>query len=268
MSSLSISAAWDETRGIIAHDGRLYMSVALALVVLPQVVMAVVGSPVAADASPLSRIVYAAVVCLGIVAQIALCRLAIGPAVTVGDAIAQGFVRLIPVLLVFLVGVFLLGVVVGLVSIALGAVGIVIIKSPGVPTPALIVLLLALGALVVAVLQLVVPLAAAETGNPLRLAARSWQLARGHYLRLLGFVVAVLIGVGLILMAVEVGLGSAIFLLLGQPNPGSMSALVLGLIGGLLQAGFTIVTAVMLARIYLQLAGRDHAKAGVPNSGI
>jgi hypothetical protein len=47
-----------------------------------------------------------------------------------------------------------------------------------------------------------------------------------------------------------------------------MSALVIGLVAGLIQAAFTVVTAVMLARMYLQLAGRTEAQASVPNSGI
>jgi hypothetical protein len=268
MSSLSISAAWDKARATLVRDGKLYLSVALALVVLPQVVMAVVGSPVAADASILARIIYIAAVLLGFVAQIAMCRLAIGPAVSVGEAIAQGFARLVPIFLIFVCATIILALVAGLVSIALSAVGIVIIKNPGVPSPAVILLILALAAVGLAILQLAVPIAAAETGNPLRIVSRSWHLARGHFLRLLGFVAAVLFGAGLIVFAVVAGLGSAIILLLGAPNPGSMSALLLGLLGGLLQAGFTIVTAVMIARIYLQLAGRHEAQVGVPNSGI
>ena len=45
MSSLSISAAWDETRSILVRDGQLFAAVALALIVLPEVVFAVVGAP-------------------------------------------------------------------------------------------------------------------------------------------------------------------------------------------------------------------------------
>jgi hypothetical protein len=73
--------------------------------------------------------------------------------------------------------------------------------------------------------------------------------------------------VGLAVIASQVGLGSVIVLLLGRPNPGSMSALMLGLVAGVLQAVFTVITAVMLARIYVQLAGRE-AQASVPSSGI
>ncbi len=268
MSSLSISAAWEETRAILARDGRLYLAVALALVVLPQVVMAVVGSPIAQDASMLAQLVYGAVILLGFVAQIAMCRLAIGPAVTVGDAITQGLVRLIPVFIVFAIAVVFMAIVAASIAIVLGAAGLVIIKNPGTPSGSVIALLLIIGAFTFTILQLVVPLAAAETGNPLRLIARSVQLARGHYLRLLGFVASVLFGIGLVVIAAELGLGSTVVLLLGKPAPGSMSALVLGLVAGLLQAAFTVVTAVMLARIYVQLAGRGSAQPGVPNSGI
>ena len=35
MRQLSISAAWEETKAIIARDGSLLMAVALALVALP-----------------------------------------------------------------------------------------------------------------------------------------------------------------------------------------------------------------------------------------
>ena len=39
MRRLSISRAWEETKSVIARDGRLLVSVALALVVLPQTIM-------------------------------------------------------------------------------------------------------------------------------------------------------------------------------------------------------------------------------------
>ena len=112
------------------------------------------------------------------------------------------------------------------------------------------------------------PVAAVETRNPIHMLPRVWHLARGNYWRLLGFVGLAVIGLGIVLIAVEVGLGSAIVLALGRPDPGSMSALLIGLIAGLLQAGFTVITAVMLARIYVQITGRGGAQASVPSSGM
>src|SRR5205809_4335301 len=178
MSSLSISTAWEETQAILARDGQLFFSVAMALVVLPQVVLAVVGSPMAQDASALSRAVYVAVILLGLVAQVALNRLAIGPAVTVRESISQGLVALIPLVLVLALVLVAIAVAAGVISIALGAAGVPIVRTAGQPTPALILVLLALTALVFAMMQLLFPVAAVETRNPIHMLPRVWHLAR------------------------------------------------------------------------------------------
>jgi len=44
-SKLSISRAWDETREIFRRDGGLLVSVALALIVLPAIVVGIVAPP-------------------------------------------------------------------------------------------------------------------------------------------------------------------------------------------------------------------------------
>ncbi|MFL6721306.1 MAG: hypothetical protein ACJ8FT_05825 [Sphingomonas sp.] len=268
MHSLSISAAWDETKAILARDGRLLATVALALVALPQVLLAVTGAPTGTESSLISKLVYAAVVLLGLVAQIAFNRLAIGPSVTVGNAITLGFARLAPVLLVFLVVVFGVAIIAALLVMLLGGTGAMTVTSTGQATPAIVGVLLVLMALSFAIFQLVFPIAAAETANPIRLIARSWQLAHRHYLRLLGFILVVFFGLGMVVFASEVGIGSLVFLLLGRPNPGSPSALVLGVVAGILQGAFSLVTAVMVARIYVQLTGRGEPHASVPSSGI
>jgi len=268
MRALSISAAWEETKTVLVRDGSLLAAVALALIVLPQVVLAVAGAPVGPEASILSKLLYVAVVRLGLVAQIALNRMAIGSAVIVKEAIGEGFVRLLPVMAVFVIVIVGLVLVTMVIAVALGAAGLATLKSTGQPPTAIVAVLVVLTALTFAIFQLVFPLAAVETGNPIRLISRSWQLARGHYLRLLGLVVTVFVGLGIVVIATQVGLGSLIVLLLGKPNPGSLSALVLGLIAGIIQAAFTVVTAVMLARMYVQLAGRSEAQPSVPSSGI
>jgi hypothetical protein len=257
MSSLSISAAWDESRVILTRDGKLLATVALALIVFPEIVFAVIGAPVGPQSSGLSWLTYLIVILLGAAAQIALNRLAIGPAVTVGSAIATGFTRLASVAVVGL----LMAVAIVLVAVVLllifGATGLMTMPSPGqAPPPSLLLLLIAIVILALAVFQLVFPLAAVETGNPFRLITRAWVLARHHYLRLLGFIAIIFVGLTLIVLATQLGIGSIIVVALGKPNPGTLSALALGIVAGIVQAGFTIVTAVMIARIYLQLAGR------------
>jgi hypothetical protein len=155
-----------------------------------------------------------------------------------------------------------------LLAVVLAATGLATLQAGGRPSASIVAALVIITALAFAIFQLVFPIAAVETGNPIRLISRSWQLARGHYLRLLGFVVMVFFGLGVVVLATQVGLGSVVVLFLGKPNAGSMSALILGLIGGVIQAAFTVITAVMLARIYVQLAGRGEAQASVPSSGI
>jgi hypothetical protein len=267
MGRLSLSRAWEESAAILVREGGLLAAVALALIVLPQLLLAVVGIPMGNDASFLGRLVYIAAALLGFVAQIAVNRLAIGPPVTVRDAIAQGFVRVAPVfavLILLIVGLVLITIV---VVVILGAAGLMALPSAGqAPSPALLLVLVIATALLFAIFQLIFPLAAVETGNPLRLIVRSWQLGRSQYLRLLAFLIVVFLGIALLAFAGQYGAGSVVVLLFGQPNPGSFSALILGLILGLIQALFTVTTAVMLARIYVQLAGRD-AHASVPSSG-
>jgi hypothetical protein len=269
MSSLSISAAWDETRLILARDGQLYAAVALALIVLPEVVFAVVGAPVGAQATFLAGLTYVIVILLGFAAQIALNRLAIGPSVTVGGAIGRGFARLPSVIAVLAVLMIALMFVAVALLMILGAARLVVLPSSGQAPPlSLIAMLIVLVALSFALFQLVFPIAAVETGNPIRLISRSWHLGKRHYPRLLAFIVIIIFGFGVVVIATQLGVGSVVTLLLGPPKPGSLSALVLGLAVGLIQAPFTVIAATMLARIYVQLAGRGDAQASVPNSGI
>lgn len=268
MGQLSLSRAWEETAAILVRDGGLLAAVALALIVLPQVVLSVVGMPMGAQANPLGEVIYIAAVLLGFVAQIAINRLAIGPSVTVRDAIAQGFLRLMSVFAVLVVLAIALVIVAIAIAMVLSAAHLMTLPPAGqAPTPSLIALLVILIALLFAIFQLIFPIAAVETGNPIRLITRSWQLGRHQYPRLLAFLLVVFVGIAIVALAGQFGVGSVVVLLLGRPNPGTFSALVLGLIAGAIQAAFTVVTAVMLARIYVQLAGRD-AQASVPSSGI
>lgn len=208
------------------------------------------------QATPVSEIVYIAAVLLGFVAQIAINRLAIGPSVRVADAIAQGFARVAPVFLVLAVVMFVVALVAVAVAMLLSAAGVGILPAAGKTPPAsLLSLLVLLTAAATAIFQLVFPLAAAETGNPIRLFTRSWQLSRGHYLRLFGFIITVFAALGIVTLLTQLGVGSVILLLIGRPTPGSLSALAIGLVAGVVQAAFAVIVAVMQARIYIQLVG-------------
>ena len=96
MSALSISSAWEDTKALLARDGRLFASVALALIVLPAAVMGVLDPRVEqGDSAPgwFNALVFI-VSLISLAGQLALIRLALGPSVTVGGAISHGFRRL------------------------------------------------------------------------------------------------------------------------------------------------------------------------------
>src|SRR5690242_18354965 len=100
MRALSLSQAWDETKAIITRDGRLFGSVALALIALPGVVEGLVA-PGGVDRSTPWWIDLVMLIgsLIALAGQLALIRLALGPSVTVGGAIAHGMRRL-PIYLV------------------------------------------------------------------------------------------------------------------------------------------------------------------------
>lgn len=268
MRKLSLSQSWDETRAVLSRDGRLFASVALALVVLPQTIVGLMVPRTSAEPSGIVFVLLTITLIIGFVAQIALNRLAIGPSTTVGAAIRRGVARMPVLLLGFLLVTLGLFVILVAVAAVLMAAGMGLSPSSGQEPPASVLLLIILfAALTYAIFQLIIPVAAAETGGPIHLLRRSWTLARGNYMRLLGFVLLVLTGLIFVLLAGQFGLGSMIAVALGPPEAGTLSALVISLVVALIQAGFTVIFAVMLARIYLQLAGGDTAQPSVPKTG-
>ena len=56
--------------------------------------------------------------------------------------------------------------------------------------------------------------------------------------------------------------------LFGPADPMSVSALIIAICVSAINAAATLLLAVMLARIYLQVAGRESIEVGVPKSGI
>jgi len=112
------------------------------------------------------------------------------------------------------------------------------------------------------------PVASEEESGPIQILRRSWDLTRGHWWQLFGFMVLFIIGALVLIAAVNWGITAVAVILLGAIEPMSLSALVVGLFDSVVNGAVTVILAVMLARIYLQLTGRDTAGASVPRSGI
>ena len=275
MRALSISQAWDETRDILTRDGRLYVAVALALVVLPAVVTGLINpSGVASTKNPLWITLVSLVASLITLAgQLGLVRLALGPSVTVGGAIAHG-VRRMPVYLggalIVIAALLILAIPFALVLAAMGVpLGREAAGSP--PQPGTLVALLlffAIACFVGVRMLMTLPVASAEPIGPVALIKRSWQLTAGHFWRLFGFLVLFFVAGMIVIFAIEAVVGIVSRLMTGPTvEPMSLSALIIALVQAVLNAALITVLAVMLARIYVQLAGRAGAEASVPSTG-
>lgn len=272
MSSLSISEAWDETKEIFSRDGKLYVSVALALIALPTTINTLVNPGGMANSSPLWKdLVGLAASLVGVAGQLALIRLALGPSVTVGGAISHGLRRLpvyIGAVLIILLCFALIAL--PLVMLAL-AVGVPLQAKPMPASPALVVISLLFFAFVLFVAVRFImsaAVASAEPVGPVAILKRSWSLTSGHFWPLLGFIILYLAAAVLLLMAVVSATGAVVGLFIGSIQPLSAGALVLALVQALVSAGVSTVFFVMIARMYAQLAGRDAAQVSVPSSGI
>jgi hypothetical protein len=269
MRALSISAAWDEARVILARDGRLLTTVALALIALPTAVSALLNPSGSYGVStPLWLDGMAVVVYLvALAGQLSLIRLATGPSVTVGGAIAHG-VRRLPIylagLLLVVLGLTILLVVIGVILTALG-VNLQGQTAAQMNPSALVGVLFFFVVFIFLFVRLVVsaPVASAEAVGPIGLLKRSWRLTDGHWWRLFGFLAAFFLGSAILALAVSSAVGIVLQLMFGSIQPLSPGALILALIQALLSAAVSTLFAVMIARIYLQLTGSPEA-SGTP----
>ena len=270
-SRLSISKAWDQTRDIFRRDGSLLVSVALALIVLPEVVVGLIAPPqTPPTTSSTDGLLRLAAGLIALVGQLALIRLALGPSTTVGAAIGHG-TRRFPatlgavVLLILALGVLMVPLII-ILTLVLGVDAEALRANPlqaGAGMFAIITLVI----LAISVrFTLVSPVASAEDIGPIAILKRSWNISGGHYWRLLAFILLML--VAMILLVITAGFlgGLLVRVISPEVEPFSLGALILALFGGVAQGAFSVLGAVMLARIYAQVAGRD-VEASVPSSG-
>jgi hypothetical protein len=265
MAGLSISRAWDETRSVLAHEGRLIWTVALALLVLPGAILGVVipdavtGTAALTGAIALPMLLVALI---GLIGRLAIARLALGGTVSVGQAIQEA-VRRVPVA----VAAFLLVMIP--IAAALTPFVPALLNAPQSPSPvaawgSMIVLLLGF-ALGVRLLATVIPQVAAQGGGPVRLVKDSWRQTEGHWWKLIGFVLLFFVAAIVATRSLQWVVGGAVLVALGPIKAMSLGALVLAVVLTLVGSLFTTIFTVMLVRIYLQLSCNTPL-ASVPSS--
>ncbi len=272
-SKLSIGDAWSEARGVLARNGTVIATVALALLVLPGVLIGTAAPPNSALAKGgLAGPLVLLSTLIGFAGQIAIARIALGPPLTVGQAIGVGFQRFLSFfaawllwLLPFLLGILLIVQASGVDPAALGNAAA---SQPQIsPVLSLLMLLLIIAMLVVAArVLLLYAVAAGERLGPIGMLKRSWQLSRGRALKLFGLLL--LLGLGFVVLVFGLGsaVASVVLLMFGQPQAWSISALLIALVEGVLSAIVSVFAAVLLARIYAQLS-RGNTSVSVPDAG-
>ena len=267
---LSLSRAWDETRTIFARDGGLFSAVALALVLLPQMVAGLAAPSSTGDEGMGARLIALVAAFTSIVGQLAIIRLAVGPSITVGGAIRHGFRRFPATFgaILLLVAAIAL-IVIPLIAILLAA-GIIdmpvegAVPSRSVATLALVLVVLSLFAAVKFVLT--VPVASVEEIGPLAILKRAWALSNGNYWRLFAVEVLLMLAAVVLLIAAQMVGGTLAGIVGGAPQPFTLSALIIALFIAVAQAAFTVLASIMLARVHVQLAGAGDTSATVPRT--
>jgi hypothetical protein len=271
-SRLSISRAWDQTRDIFRRDGGLITAVALALIVLPEVVVGIIAPPEGSTAEPTAgaQILRLVAGLISLVGQLSIIRLALGPSTTVGAAISHGLRRFPSTLGAFALLIVLMGIVlIPAAAILSILMGVDLSQLSQTPTPGmslLILIILFIGAVISVRFTLLAPVGSAEELGPLGIFKRAWRLTSGHFWRLLGLVVLLLIAVIVLILTASVIGGLLARLVGGDVTAFSVGALIISLVAGAAQGAFSILASVMLARVYAQVAGRD-AEASVPSTG-
>jgi hypothetical protein len=268
---LSISRAWEESWRIFARDGALLIAVALALLVLPQIVVRLIAPPTGSEAGLGERLVAFAAALVGIIGQLAIVRLALGPSTSVGQAIRHGarrFPSMLGALVILILGLALLLIPVMAVLIAAGVMQVPVAGQQPSASFSLVVVLLLIGCLVLAVrlIMLTVPIASAEPVGPLGIIKRSWRLSAGRFWPLFGLEVLLLIA-ALFLLAAGQFVGGSLAGLVGDIERFSLPALIFAIVVALAQASFTLLASVMMARVYAQLSGAGEPQASVPTTG-
>jgi hypothetical protein len=255
MQQMSIGRAWDEMREVLRRDGSLIATVGLALMVLPGVIADMVRPPVPAGqmAEPgwWSLFQFLALL-IGVIGQLAVVQIALGSGRSVGQAISHG-ARRTPAF----IGATMLWVLPMVLLFAPFIRRIQANPTSPDPTSMLVIFLLSLVLLFLAVrLLFTTPIASAEPVGPIAILRCSWEMTRGRWWRLCGFLILFFIAAVIIVTAVTSVVGVLVGLADGPPEPWSIGALIVALTSQILSALLTILLVVLLTRLYVQQASR------------
>lgn len=265
MTTMSIGKAWEESVAFIAREAALLFPVALLFVALPGLILQEMTPPQLqawfaapkADTIPAMPPAFGLALLLTIIliwfGSLALFALALRPGISVGEALRMSFARL-PVLI-------------GTALVAVGAVVVLFIVAALVgimfafvskPLAASVSLLLGFGAaglVFFASIRLVLlnPVVIDGRLGVMDSLRRAWALTKGHFWRLFGFLIIVMLLSTIAGSAAQVIIGSMGALVAGPDG----ARLAGGLAGGAVSSVVQVYMLVMLARLYRQAQPQD-----------
>lgn len=266
MAKLSISQAWEESKSVLARDGKLIGTVAVALFVLPGILfdLSLPEAPLG-EFPPMGPWVAVAVgaTLISLVCQLAIIRLAMGPHLTVGEAIVHGARRFLLYMAAVLIWALPLLIAIGVLYASIEANG-----EKASPAAALAVIFLALVGIYLSVrFLLMAAVASAESVGPIAILRRSWEISAGNWWRLFAFLLMFGIGAVVLLWAIGTVVGLLSQLAFGELSRTSAGGLLVILVSQFVSALVSMVFFVMLARLYTQRTQPSGAQASVPSSG-
>lgn len=270
MPPVSFSRAWDETAALVRREAGLLVPVALALIVLPGVLLDQVrpasaplpaAPPAGFEPAMLANLANLLVT---LFASLVLTLLALRPGISVSEAMGAALRRFgVAVSASLLLGLGFALLVAPAMPIVLGGEGAVQRLNPAFALLLLVYLVgVAVGLLFALVrLLLLNTVVAAEPLGVFATLARSWELTRGLFWRMLGFLGLFVLASMVASVAVVAG-GGTVLLGLGRLlGDEALGRLLLDLLRGLANAAFVTWLYLMLANVYRQLAAGS-------NSGI
>jgi hypothetical protein len=263
MASISIGKAWEDSVAFIARESTLLLPVALLFVALPGVILQEMVPPQLTQwmvtqprtmPPPVDASFWLALVITMIViwfGSLTLFALALRPGISVGEALRLSVARL-PVLIgtaLLLIGLF------GAVVVA-GAVLVAILGFLSQAAAALLVglLMLVLGVLLIFASVRLLLLNPVVIDGTLGVAAsirHAWALTRGHFWRLLAFLLLLTLLSGIASTAAQAVIGALAGLAAG-PDAARLAG---GIAGALVSTVVQLYLLVMLARLYRQAEG-------------
>ena len=263
MANLSITTAWNESVEFFKREAGLVLPVAFFLLAVPsalfQIMMPAPPVPGQAPEAGLWLLLLPLVIVASMVGSIAISWLALRPGSSVGEALQVGLRRFIMLFAAsLLIAIAAVVVFVPLLLIVGGASMMGTGGNPAAATGSMVLVLLIFGIAMIALwirLMLMTPVTAAEPVGPIDIIRRSWELTAGHFWKLLGFMILLLVVAFVISVAIGAIFGILLFATVGPPEPGSLSMNLLTIVSALVQSVFGAILATILARIYVQVSG-------------